>query len=710
VILDWKKFVLRSDIRNLPLEEQRRKFLKEQLYHDNLISEQRQKQYEFYMSQMGSNGGAGSSGGFIGQASDGPLSGATVVSNVGTTTTNTLGIFTLPETPSGEITVTGGTDSITGVAFTGELKGFPQYKTISPLTTLAFHLKEEDVNLTADTAIDLLFVSSSTIFGIELAEEDKDIMLNKDYVAESVLNNNQQAVAAQSIATYLESVTEMVGSAVKGVDQEGNFTNNNAKVQGYKSIARQLRDTRGAKTAINPETLFEKVTKPDGSSFERLEKIETATRQTIKSQLDNVRIQLDTLARSQAFTSNYLTTQIQAINRGVKKDYVEQTTNLVQGRASSFDNINTIIAKSTGSLAQIEDGKQNDTDATNSKRPPAERFLIGTHGEDLTITQEEKTDKGIETYTLTFEEEIGDYFVIGNEAQRGQTILGTGINDNPIAFADYANYRKSAPTIKILATSKKDDKGNVLQIILSNPGLVIISTQFVENIVYLPVAAGGYTLQESLDGKEWLTPPFQPFTASIAANQTSTSGTITSKLQTTLGELEYNSSTSRYEFSTTSNPPKGTKTLRAHIADFTNEATWTRLNDKDAYRRFQIKNFDTDHIDIADNATYTMQLNDGENSSSSPLNKGKQLENAANYAAALGNRFALPLSGDSQTLTMLMFQPMNTKTGPNGPFKFNIGLDDEPVAQNLQFVNNVCQFTATINKVNYTVTITRVIK
>ena len=123
--------------------------------------------------------------------------------------------------------------------------------------------------------------------------------------------------------------------------------------------------------------------------------------------------------------------------------------------------------------------------------------------------------------------------------------------------------------------------------------------------------------------------------------------------------------------------------------------------------RFQINNFDTDHIDIADNATYTIQLNDGDNSSSSPLDKGKQLENAANYASALGKRFALPLSGEVQTLTMLMFQPMDTKTGPNGPFKFGVGFD-EPLVENLQFVNNVCQFTATINKVNYTVTITRV--
>ena len=55
MILDWKTYVLRSDIRNLPLEEQRRQFLKEQLYYDNLLSEQRQLQYQLY--QIQSQGG-----------------------------------------------------------------------------------------------------------------------------------------------------------------------------------------------------------------------------------------------------------------------------------------------------------------------------------------------------------------------------------------------------------------------------------------------------------------------------------------------------------------------------------------------------------------------------------------------------------------------------------------------------------------------------
>ena len=245
-LITWQEFSRRQEIKSLPLHEQKKQFLWEN---------QRRTEENWFLEAQLMNGGGGG-GGFAGNASDGPLNGATVTTDIGTTTTDTLGNFTFTQTPTSEITVTGGTDSITGVAFTGELKGFPQYKTVSPLTTLAYHLKEEDATLTADTAVDLLFASSSTLFGIELQVADKDIMLNKDYVAESILADNQAAVAAQSIATYLESVTEMVGSAVRSTSKD--FTTNNAKVEGYKSISRQIKNMRGAKTEINPESTSEK--------------------------------------------------------------------------------------------------------------------------------------------------------------------------------------------------------------------------------------------------------------------------------------------------------------------------------------------------------------------------------------------------------------------------------------------------------------------
>ena len=125
-MISWQQFINNPSNRKLTIQEQKSRYLLEnsqQLFNLQAIN-------AMYGTSIGAGGG---------------------------------GRFTLPGIPSGEITVTGGTDAITGVAFTGELKGFPEYSTVSPLTTLAYHLKEEDTSLTADTAVDLLFASSSTL-------------------------------------------------------------------------------------------------------------------------------------------------------------------------------------------------------------------------------------------------------------------------------------------------------------------------------------------------------------------------------------------------------------------------------------------------------------------------------------------------------------------------------------------------------------------
>ena len=489
MILDWKKFVLRSDIRNLPLEEQRRKFLKEQLHHDNLLSEQiqRQKQHEFYMSQMQSKGGGGGGSTFSGNASDGPLSGATVTANIGSTTTNTLGNFTFNQIPSGEITVIGGTDAITGITFTGELKGFPQFKTISPLTTLAYHLKEEDTNLTADTAVDLLFASSSTLFGIDLDITDKDVMLNKDYVAESILADNQAAVAAQSIATYLESVTEMVGSAVKGADST-NFTTNSAKIEGYKAIARQIGRTSGAKTEISTTELFDVIKLPNGNAWTGglTGSLSRENRGTISTQLTNVKTQLGTLSRSEAFTANYLTTQIQAINRGVKEDYASDAKKLAEGTEVTFDSISVMVSKSTGSLAQIESGKTNENTRVEGEKPET-FYTLGT----MTFTQIDARDR---TQTLS-----GDKFVSGSM----KAIAATGSaftekdavkkyilkpNRDALSLEGATKYSVRLGDITATQTTvspENQSANKLIRITLSNPSLQIRAISLID----APVAA-----------------------------------------------------------------------------------------------------------------------------------------------------------------------------------------------------------------------------
>ena len=664
-LLNWRNFSRRPDIQHLPLQEQ--------LYLFEQENKRKTEQNWFLEAQL-TAGGAG--GGFAGNASDGPIAGATVTTDVGTTTTDALGNFTFTQTPTSEITVTGGTDSITGVAFIGELKGFPQYKTISPLTTLAFHLKQEDASLTADTAVDLLFASSSTLFGVELDVADKDVMLNKDYVAESVLEDNQKAIAAQSIATYLESVTEMVGSAVRSTSRD--FTTNNAKVEGYKSIARQIQSTSGAKTEIDPETLFDKVKLPNGNAWTTTGSLNTLARRTIKSSLDNVRTQLSELSRSELYNANYLTTQIQAVNRGVKEDYAVQADRLAQGQSNVFKGIGELITESTGSLAQIEKDKANETDANTSKKPSREFFQLG----GMTYTMQEK---GRDTVTLSFKSDPGQMFVVGTQIQKSQFLNN---ESGPFRPNEATNYVKAAPTI--IATQVTASEGKVYEITLANPGFQVLSSELKTPTKYLPTASSGYTMQEATPPKssgdplQWNNSSVQPFTASISANQTSTSATVSSKSGESNYEIAYNSSTSRYEYSIT--PPGGSKTLKSHIADFTNEAQWTNISSTDPYLRFQIVNADTHHI--ASTGTYKLSQNGGETVI------------MTNTAIKTGGRQLQYAPKESKVIIGLV--PSDASAAPNGPFTLTSGL--ETLSTTAQFINNT--LTVTSGKNTYVITYT----
>ena len=180
-------------------------------------------------------------------------------------------------------------------------------------------------------------------------------------------------------------------------------------------------------------------------------------------------------------------------------------------------------------------------------------------------------------------------------------------------------------------------------------------------------------------------------------------------------DLEYNTDTNRYEYSVTSIGGKGdgTKTLRGHITDFIHEAEWTDASDRPLGKtRFQINNFDTDHLDASDNAVYTWKLDDGRNSQIlEKAEKGKQDPDYPEHAKASAGTFALPFGDEISQLKQLTLTPVESKPpSPNGPFKLNVRGSFEPVAENLRFTNNVCQFTATIDRVTYTVTITRVIR
>jgi hypothetical protein len=547
----WKQFCIREDNKELTLDGRRQKFLKEESLYYKFRSPMP------HNSWLGGGGAGGNS--FTGNASDGPIAGATVTCNLGTVVTDALGNFTYPDTPSGEITVTGGTDAITGVAFTGELKGFPKYKTVSPLTTLAYHLKEEDNNLDVDGAIDLLFVSSSTLFGIELAPEDKDVMLNKDYVAESVTGNDQKAVAAQSIATYLESVTEMIGSSISTVDGE-TYQTDGAKVEAYKSIARQIRDTSGAKASINPTTLFDKVTTEQ--SFGALEKSIVATN------INNVRNELESLARSETFSANYLTTRIQAINRGVKRDYAEEAEKVFRGQLSDFKAMDALVGASTGSLTQIEDGKANEVDKAAARKSDAQFYEMSI----MTYTQTVKGDDGDDT-TVTLSNPEGEDLGLGRTTfvsytsaltlAEGQNLPdnilesvvgGYLLNSNkePFNFTSATNYQKGVDIVAAQSSVMKqnEETNKVYQITIANPTFKITKVKLITKQVAKYLPTGTYTLESALISRkelDWGAVKGNPNFGTIGANTTTVSATVPDKPSSIVYTVEYNSSNSRYQ-------------------------------------------------------------------------------------------------------------------------------------------------------------------
>ena len=364
-LITWREFSRRQEIKSLPLHEQKKQFLWEN---------QRRAEENWFLEAQLMNGGGGG-GGFSGIGIDGPIAGATVASSAGVTTTNAQGEFTFTSTPVGPITLTGGTDAITGLPFEGELIGYPEYKTISPITTFAHYLKEASAEdertptLTIDEAVTKTFVSSSDYFGIDLPIENKDIILQKDYVGEAIANNNKVGISAQAITTQIESITETVGVALDGSviatksrdkgDTIPQFSPTNRKRTAYAALGRQvLGRGRILLTDITREVVF------FNPLNNRIEKggVEFENNTALSTQLTATIRELTELAKQEQYTNNYLTTRIQAVNRAQKTTIKDETRNAVENRGS-FSNINTVSTSREveDALKQIEKDKANET-------------------------------------------------------------------------------------------------------------------------------------------------------------------------------------------------------------------------------------------------------------------------------------------------------------------------------------------------------------
>jgi hypothetical protein len=247
----WQQFLRRTDNTRIPIEEARQKYLKEQFYYDRWMATSQPALY-------GAGASAGSNAAFVGQGIDGPISGATVkvfnASNalVTTTTTNGVGAFTLDFVPTSmSFELTGGTDTVTGIAFTGTLKAPAGSTIISPITTAIKEVMDNHNTSEAD-ATDYIFNFAREIYGIDVPANARERAKTENFI--TLAETDADMLKVTGLASFLESSAEIAGQALEG--QVTDATLKLGKEQFYRSLAGLAHNYKSA-TAPGSRTNFD---------------------------------------------------------------------------------------------------------------------------------------------------------------------------------------------------------------------------------------------------------------------------------------------------------------------------------------------------------------------------------------------------------------------------------------------------------------------
>ena len=449
--IGWIQFSTRADIKDLPLHEQKKKFL---LENNSRLQE------DLHILNRMQGTSATSGGGSSGVAIDGPIAGAIVSSNAGITSTDAGGNFVLPGKASGTITVTGGTDAITGLPYEGELIGNANYSTISPITTFAHYLREASIEnektptLTIDEAITKTFTDSFDYFGISLPIEDKDIILQKDYIGDSILNNNKIGISAQAVATQIEAIAETVGVALEGSQQAADatkagkeileFSAKNRKRTAYRALGRQANKS----LTIEVSKILGDVKFIDPSNGQEKAGISFDNGKVLSEQIEATKTELISLASQEQYTTNYLTTRIQAVNRAQKTVIKNEVKTTVETSKAKFSNIETV----SNSNAVKDALKQIEKDKANEKTPQLDgaEFNIPL-GENTKFKQLRKNSKtgtsSLLELKIPADEGVEEYHYFGNA------------KDMPLILKeDKASYQVH----KFPGTTSQDETGSIV--------------------------------------------------------------------------------------------------------------------------------------------------------------------------------------------------------------------------------------------------------
>jgi len=432
--LTWQQFIKLPGISLLPLHEQKRKFIWE--------NQQRFDRDLFTLNTaVGGVSGATSSG-TSGAGIDGPLNGATVTAAGISVTTNALGQFTFPIelTDQDLVIISGGVDSITGLEFKGELRGYisGSENIISPITTLAAIAVEDGVYDKYTDAVDYVINSLMPTFGFTTTAASRTEMLTKDFIGES-LTDSDDAMTAQAFCAYIDSAAEAAAAVLRGktTTSYGELaTTTDAKLAMYKYIVNN--EDASVDTFASAEV-------------ESYDEILAAGAQLVDIANSEVYTFITSIKNDQRFDSNYRTTSIQAAVRGTKNSIVQTINDVLDGKIEintvdvSTETIQSIIETEKDSLSKIE------LDRDNVKQPTISNNKTLNESSYSKITMKTRDGEGKPLELLDLKVPMSYY---GDITATG-TKLYVATDNSVLALNEYVGDEKTA--VWTMLTEKNTD-------------------------------------------------------------------------------------------------------------------------------------------------------------------------------------------------------------------------------------------------------------
>lgn len=369
----WKWFVLRKDNVGLPLMEVKQKYLKEQ----SLFETEQIRQYNEYVKMIPSQGGP-SGVGFSGQGIDGPIAGATVlaVAEGATTTTDANGFFTFNFIPAGDIQLTGGTDTVTGVAFTGTLKAPKGSTIISPITTAIKEIM--DLGSTEEEATDAVFDYAREIYEINIPSNVRERVKKENFLTLAETNNDFLKVVG--FTSILEASAEVAGN---GVGTANSDSVKRHKEAFYKRTATIINNN---KTRLKPgsgEDWSSSSNVYNRDNFKKLSfqlsgdnitTISSTNADSLRQAMDHTLDRIKEVVNDTNMDPSFGTTSVMTQNRLAKREIAENAVNFGKGtlNASSLrSQAETSVGKEADeydNIGTIFEGKQNQEEPASEKQ------------------------------------------------------------------------------------------------------------------------------------------------------------------------------------------------------------------------------------------------------------------------------------------------------------------------------------------------------